>query len=139
MPGTVVYLGSFDDILSTWEWDSLSRRLIHLSNTHTPSPSWLTLSHSGEFLFSTNEVNVYEDQPVGAVSSFQIHPDTGLLSAINAVPCDGKSPTHVTVNAKDSLLYVSNYSSGSFSIVPVDRSGVLSPTVQHIVHNGDSR
>src|SRR4029453_1622667 len=46
----------------------------------TPSPSFLTASADGKFLFAVNELSTFRGAPGGSVSSFAIDPPTGKLT-----------------------------------------------------------
>ena len=62
----------------------------------TPSPSWLVLHPSGQYLYAANEVDNVDADKSGSVSAFRIDRATGALSALNTQPSRGAHPCHLT-------------------------------------------
>jgi len=105
----------------------------------TENPSWLTLSKDQQRLFVVNENGPGQADPVGRVSSYSIDPKSYQLSLINQVQSLGNEPTHSSLSADASHLFVSNYSvaedpGGTLAVVPVSVDGTLKPVVQMSSH-----
>ncbi|BBP71425.1 3-carboxymuconate cyclase [Pseudomonas sp. Seg1] len=103
------------------------------------NPSWLTLSKDQKRLFVVNENGPGQKDPVGRVSSYAIDPKTHALSLINQVQSLGNEPTHSSLSADASHLFVSNYSvmedpGGTLAVLPVGADGKLKPVVQMSAH-----
>ncbi|MBH8613730.1 lactonase family protein [Pseudomonas mohnii] len=103
------------------------------------NPSWLTLSKDQRYLFVVNENGPGQRDPVGRVSSYAIAPKTHELSLINQVQSLGNEPTHSSLSADASHLFVSNYSvaedpGGTLAVLPVNADGALKPVVQMSGH-----
>lgn len=103
------------------------------------NPSWLTLSKDQTRLFVVNENGPGQTDPVGRVSSYAIDPKTHALSLISQVQSLGNEPTHSSLSADASHLFVSNYSvmedpGGTLAVLPVDADGKLKPVVQMSAH-----
>ncbi|EJM56893.1 3-carboxymuconate cyclase [Pseudomonas sp. GM48] len=103
------------------------------------NPSWLTLSKDQRHLFVVNENGPGQADPVGRVSSYAIDPKTHALSLISQVQSLGNEPTHSSLSADGSHLFVSNYSvaedpGGTLAVVPVAVDGKLKPVVQMSSH-----
>ena len=103
------------------------------------NPSWLTLSKDQRYLFVVNENGPGQRDPVGRVSSYAIAPKTHELSLINQVQSLGNEPTHSSLSADASHLFVSNYSvaedpGGTLAVLPVSADGALKPVVQMSSH-----
>ncbi len=103
------------------------------------NPSWLTLSKDQRRLFVVNENGPGQSDPVGRVSSYAIDPKTHELSLINQVQSLGNEPTHSSLSADASHLFVSNYSvaedpGGTLAVLPVSADGELKPVVQMSSH-----
>lgn len=103
------------------------------------NPSWLTLSKDQRYLFVVNENGPGQSDPVGRVSSYAIDPKTHELSLINQVQSLGSEPTHSSLSADASHLFVSNYSvaedpGGALAVLPVSADGKLKPVVQMSSH-----
>ena len=105
----------------------------------TENPSWLTLSKDQQRLFVVNENGPGQADPVGRVSSYSIDPKSYQLSLINQAQSLGNEPTHSSLSADASHLFVSNYSvvedpGGTLAVVPVSVDGTLKPVVQMSSH-----
>ena len=105
----------------------------------TENPSWLTLSKDQQRLFVVNENGPGQADPVGRVSSYSIDPKSYQLNLINQVQSLGNEPTHSSLSADASHLFVSNYSvaedpGGTLAVVPVSADGTLKPVVQMSSH-----
>ena len=103
------------------------------------NPSWLTLSKDQRHLFVVNENGPGQADPVGRVSSYAIDPKTHALNLISQVQSLGNEPTHSSLSADGSHLFVSNYSvaedpGGALAVVPVAADGKLKPVVQMSSH-----
>lgn len=148
----LIILGSFKTEITVWNFDPQNNTIEYVSSCSTSgeSPTWLLLSNSKNHLFSTNEINNYDNAESGAVSCFAItRPDTKTcelslsLSLVNRVTSAGGWPTHlaININPTSSTIYVSNYFSGNFSAIPIieDASGTstsiqLGTSIQCISH-----
>lgn len=103
------------------------------------NPSWLTLSKDQRLLFVVNENGPGQKDPVGRVSSYAIDPKTHELRLINQVQSLGNEPTHSSLSADASHLFVSNYSvvedpGGTLAVLPVGADGKLKNVVQMSSH-----
>lgn len=127
-----LYRLKFDS--STGQIDARPLQVVNSEN-----PSWLTLSRDQRRLFVVNENGPGQEDPVGRVSSYAIDPKTHELSLINQVQSLGNEPTHSSLSAKASHLFVSNYSvaedpGGTLAVLPVSVDGKLQPVVQMSSH-----
>ena len=61
----------------------------------TPSPSWLVLHPSGQYLYAANEVDDVDADKSGGVSAFRIDRATGALTLLNTQPSRGAHPCHL--------------------------------------------
>lgn len=103
------------------------------------NPSWLTLSPDQHRLFVVNENGPGQADPVGRVSSYSIDPASHELSLLNQVQSLGNEPTHSSLSADGSHLFVSNYSvaedpGGTLAVLPVGTDGKLKAVVQMSSH-----
>jgi len=127
-----IYRLKFDS--STGQIDARPLQVVNSEN-----PSWLTLSRDQRRLFVVNENGPGQADPVGRVSSYAIDPKTHELSLINQVQSLGNEPTHSSLSAEGSHLFVSNYSvvedpGGTLAVLPVGADGKLQPVVQMSSH-----
>ncbi|WP_128378281.1 lactonase family protein [Streptomyces cavernae] len=90
------------------------------------NPSYLALA--GDMLYAVSETDD------GAVAAFRVTGDMPEPAG-DPVPVDGSDPTHLTVF--DGHVLTANYSSGSFSAVPVRPDGGLADKVSGVLaHQG---
>ncbi|MEO7798201.1 MAG: lactonase family protein [Opitutaceae bacterium] len=91
----------------------------------TPSPSFLVVEPKRRLVFAANEISSFEGKPTGAVSAFSVDSATGKLTLINQQPSMGTGPCHVALDRDGKFLFVANYNSGSFAVLPVAADGRL--------------
>jgi len=104
----------------------------------TRNPSYLAIDAAERRLYAVNELKEYEHQPGGGLSSFAIAPDSHRLALLNTMPTGGTDPCHVTLNARETHAFVSNFMSGSVAVFPLQADGRLAAHSQLIQHSGSS-
>jgi 6-phosphogluconolactonase len=90
-----------------------------------PNPSFLALSPDGRLLFAANEVPEIDGHDGGAVSAFEIAPDSGSLTFLNRVASHGAAPCYVSVDHTGRFVLVANYGSGTVALLPLHEDGTL--------------
>lgn len=93
----------------------------------TDNPTYVTFSPSGRFLYATNEVYRFHDEPTGAVSAFSIDAATGKLTFLNQVVARGTGTCYAAVDHTGKNLLISNFGSGSVAVLPLNTDGTLRP------------
>lgn len=96
----------------------------------TPSPSFLTASADGRFVFAVNELQSFEGAADGSVTSFAVDPATAILTQINVQPSRGAGPCHLALDRTGRYLAVANYSGGNVALFPVGVDGRLQPATR---------
>jgi 6-phosphogluconolactonase len=104
----------------------------------TPSPSYLAIHPSGNFLYAANEVRSFDGKDAGSVSAFAIDRKTGTLTALNRESAGGRGPVYVVVDRTGRNVLVSNYGGGSVAVLPIGPDGLLKPASAFIQHTGSS-
>jgi len=89
----------------------------------TANPSFISLDRKGKFLYAVNEVDAFNNEPTGAVSSFSINRETGKLNFLHQTSSLGKAPAHISMDKTGNYLLVANYTSGSFAVFPIEKDG----------------
>lgn len=102
------------------------------------NPSFLAMHPNGKLLYSSDEVDSFDGEPVGAVSALAIDDETGKLSLVNRQAAGGTSPCHLTVDPSGKHVLVVGYGSGTVAVLPLDDDGKLQPVSQRIEHRGSS-
>jgi 6-phosphogluconolactonase len=82
------------------------------------NPSFLALDRSKRFLYSVHGDMTY-------ATAFLIDGTTGRLTLLNRQETGGKNPVHLAVDPTNRFLVVSNYSSGSVAVLPINADGSL--------------
>jgi 6-phosphogluconolactonase len=107
-----------------------------ISNTDTvTNPSYITLSHNGNFVYAVNETNGANP---GKVSSFSFNKNNGELKFLNTELSGGDDPCYVAASDNDKWIAVANYTGGSVSVFPLNKNGSLQPYSQLIQDSGSS-
>jgi 6-phosphogluconolactonase (cycloisomerase 2 family) len=99
----------------------------------TPSPSWITLSPDGRFLYAGNEIDNFNGTKSGSVSAFAIDKPSGKLTFLNAVSSQGAAPAFIAVHPSGKYVLAANYTGGSLAVLPVKPDGSLGAATD-IVH-----
>ena len=91
----------------------------------TPSPSWISLSPDGKYLYAGNEVGNFNGAKSGSVSAFAVDKSSGQLKFLNAVSSEGAGPAYVAVHPSGRYVLSANYAGGSLTVLPVKPDGSL--------------
>lgn len=132
---TLVFFGSFNHDknkkgIYVYELDAQNGKLKKKSQfSGVLNPSFLTISKSGDLLFSVTESKT---KNAGSVSSFKINPESGTLNFINSQKTGGDNPVYVSVHRSGKWLVNGNYMEGSISVFPISESGFIFPFVQNL-------
>jgi 6-phosphogluconolactonase len=97
------------------------------------NPSFIEIHPNGRFLYAVSEVG-----QAGSVSAFAIEPGTGDLKFLNQQPSGGSGPCHVNIDHAGKNVLVTNYNSGSVSVIPIEPDGRLAKPTSFVQHEGSS-
>ena len=93
----------------------------------TPSPSFLTASANGRYVYAVNELQTFGGEPSGSVTAFAADPATAKLTELNVQSTKGAAPCHLVLDKSGRFLAVANYSGGNYALFPVNSDGRLQP------------
>jgi 6-phosphogluconolactonase len=140
--GNVLFVGTQTKESSkgiyAYRWDAAKGEieLIGLA-AETEYPTFLALSPDAKYLYAANEVDSFQGQKGGGVSSFEIvDPKAGKLKAINAVSAKGPGTCHVEVDKTGRAVFCANYSGGSAASFHVKADGGLTEAVSFFQYTG---
>jgi len=105
------------------------------------NPSFLTISPNHRFLYAVSEDPLSLGPPkdhASYVSAFAIDSGTGKLRLLNTVPASGTSTCHITIDKTGKYVLMSNFGSGSVSVVRVKEDGSLGELTGFIQNVGRS-
>ena len=120
-----IYVYHFNN--DTGDFDSVSM-------VKTVNPSFLAASPNGKFVYAVNELS--DKGNGGKVSAFSFNKQNGQLTFVNQQPSHGDDPCYVAVDKTDKWIAIANYTSGSLSILPIERDGGLGDASTVIQHTG---
>ena len=84
-----------------------------------------------------NEVNNFDDTESGAVATYSLDA-SGIYQKINTVSTNGAHPCHISLNASEDKLAISNYSGGNVSLHEI-HNGIVQPAFQVLNQNGKAK
>ena len=118
-------------------WDAAKGgiELIGLA-AETDNPTFLALSPDKKYLYAANEVDEFQGQKGGGVSSFAVDAEAGKLTAINAVSAKGAGPCHVEVDQTGRAVFCANYPGGNAASFHVNPDGRLTEAVSFFRYEG---
>ena len=106
--------------------------------TDVTNPSYLAFDPTRQRLYAVNELKQFEGDPTGTISAFAVDTKTGGLKFINKKPTHGTDPCHLTVDKTGRFVLLSNFMSGSVSVLPIRDDGGLADASDFIQHEGSS-
>jgi len=97
------------------------------------NPSFVEIHPNGKYLYA-----VSESGRAGTVSAYTIDLDTKNLKLLNSQPSGGSGPCHVNIDHSGKNVLVTNYNSGSVSVIPIKSDGSLAEPTGFVQHEGSS-
>jgi 6-phosphogluconolactonase len=130
----IVYIGTYTGEASkgiyAFRFDDSSGQLTPIGLVaETPSPSFLTASADGRFVFAVNELQTYAGAAGGSVTSFAVDAATAKLTELSVQPSKGAGPCHLVLDRTGKFLAIANYGGGNYALLPVTPEGRLQPAV----------
>ena len=128
--GEGLYVFSFDrENLSFELLQTISDRL---------SPSFQAVHPTMPAVYSVSHSPISDQNNHQTIGVYRIDKDVGMLSLINEQSVMGTGPAHVSVDPLGSFVYVSNYTSGNVSMLPIRDDGGLDVASDVVQHRGSS-
>ena len=110
-----------DEVSGGWS------HLQHLGGLENPSLFTLSRDHSRLYCVHGGR---------NLVSAFTVNRQTGSLTLVNQVDCQGSNPVDSALDPTERFLVVANYGSGAVAVLPVGDDGRLQPVSQLIQLEG---
>jgi 6-phosphogluconolactonase len=108
-----------------------------VSSVKTSNPSYLAIAPNQQYVYAVNEnADTIPTANGGGVTAFTFDRQMGTLSPINQQPSAGNHPCYIAADKTGKWLAVGNYSSGTLSILPIQKNGGIGAPAQVIKHNG---
>lgn len=102
------------------------------------SPSFQAVHPKMPVVYSASRSPISGKNDHQTIGAYRAGKDTGMLSLINEQSTMGISPAHVSVDPLGSFVYVSNYTSGNVSMLPIRDDGGLDEASDVVQHKGSS-
>lgn len=131
--GTYTNSGSYGIYVA--KFDAVTGSIRILDSLQAENPSYLALNSSGNRLYAVCE---NAGSKPGAVVSFLKEGEKWRQLNTAAVPTKGDHPCYISIDNKNRYAMVANYSSGSLSVLPIDKNGNVQAPVQVIQQYGSS-
>jgi 6-phosphogluconolactonase len=117
-----------------YRFDRASGRAVFVSAVSgIENPSFLTLSPDHRFLYAVSETHGGQG---GQVYAYSFDAAKGSLHYLDRQLSGGDDPCNIITDRSGKWLLVANYSSGSLSVLPVEKDGSAGKAVQTIHHHG---
>jgi 6-phosphogluconolactonase len=100
------------------------------------NPTFLALAPNGRTVLVANELDTYEGNSGGAVSSYTLDRASGRLTKVNEVASLGGGTCHVAFDHTGRSAFAANYGGGSAASYSVGADGRLSPAVSFFQYTG---
>jgi 6-phosphogluconolactonase len=97
------------------------------------NPDFLAISNGRKFVYACN---VDTKGGEASASAFKFDPASGKLVLINKQPAGGINPVHIILDKDNKNVFISNYTSGSLTVLPVNKDGALGTVSQTLQYTG---
>jgi 6-phosphogluconolactonase len=104
--------------------------------TEAENPTFLVLAPDRGTVFVANEIERFEGQASGAVSSYALDRARATLTKVNEVASLGAGTCHVAVDQSGRCVFAANYGGGSVASMRAMGNGELTPAVSFFQHKG---
>lgn len=135
--GTQTVKGSNSRGIYSYHWDpdkgQLQNRLLA---AESDNPTFLAVDPQARYLYAANEIDEFEGQKSGAVSSFEIEHATAKLNPVNKMRSLGTGTCMLTVDHLGRNLFCANYTGGSATSFYLNSNGQISDPVSHFQYQG---
>ena len=135
-------VGTYDSPKSegiyVYKFNSADGSVKEISHVKNPNPSFVAVSPNERFVYAVHET-APRDGKGGDIAAFAFNKETGTLTFINRQLSGGDHPCHVETDKTGKWVFVSNYSNGSLSVLPVNADGGLGKATTIIQHTGSGK
>ena len=111
--------------------DGFAKEISHIK---TANPSYMAISPDGRFVYAVKEKA--NNGTGGEIASFSFNNSSGELTFLNEQLTGGDHPCYVEVDRTGRWVFAGNYTSGSFSVLPVRADGTLGEAASVTRHSG---
>lgn len=136
----IVYVGTYTNHGSNgiyaYRFDASTGEVTSIGlAAETPQPSWVIFSSDGKYLYAANEMQDFQGQKSGAVSSFATT-GSAKLTFLNQLASRGADPAYITLDHTGKYLIAANYTGGNLTIFPIEKDGKIGTASDFVQHKG---
>src|SRR5687767_11586195 len=131
------YTGGKSEGIYIFRFNSETGSFKEVSHVTTSNPSFLVVSPSEKFVYSVAEDA--RDGNGGEIAAFSFNKEKGVLTYINKQRTGGDHPCYVDIDKTGKWVFAGNYSSGSLSVLPVNKDGTLGISAIVVKHSGTGK
>ena len=134
-------VGTYDSAKSegiyVYKFNNTDGSAKEVSHIKTSNPSYLTISPNEKFVYTVHEIA--NNGKGGEVAAFAFNKHNGTLTYINQQLTGGDHPCYVEIDKTGKWVIVANYSSGNFSVLPVNADGSLGVATTIVQDTGSGK
>jgi len=130
------YTGGKSKGVYVYRFNSATGDFDSVSVGETSNPSYLAISRDEKFVYAVNEGA--DKGNGGKVTAFGFNKTDGKLSFIDQQPSAGDDPCYVSVDKTNKWIAVANYTSGTLSVLPINKNGSIDSATTAIQQTGYS-
>jgi 6-phosphogluconolactonase len=130
------YTGGKSEGIYVYRFNSITGDFDSVSMIKTSNPSFLAVSPDQRFVYAVHE-NANNGKG-GEIAAFSFDKEKGKLSLINQQLSGGDHPCYVSVDKTGKWVAAANYTSGTLSVLPINKNGGVDSATTVIQHNGYS-
>jgi 6-phosphogluconolactonase len=143
MSDYLVYIGTYTGPKSqgiyVYKLASATGKLTPLGlAAETTNPAFLAIHPNHRYLYAVNEIDNYDGQKSGSVSSFSVNRTTGKLTLLNIVASGDPGACHLVVDQTGKYVLVANYGVASVAAFPILADGSLGKATAYLPQTGHS-
>jgi 6-phosphogluconolactonase len=131
------YTGGKSEGIYIYKFNSENGSFNEISHAKTSNPSFLVVAKDEKFVYAVTE-NA-KDANGGEISAFSFDKVNGVLTFINKQLTGGDHPCYVEIDKTGRWVFAGNYSSGTLSVLPVNKDGSLGAATEVIKHVGSGK
>jgi len=131
------YTGGKSEGIYIFKFDSEDGSSKEISHVKTSNPSFLVVSNDERFVYSVTEDA--KDGNGGEIAAFSFDKEKGALTFINKQRTGGDHPCYVDIDKTGKWVFAGNYSSGTLSVLPVNKDGSLGEAASVTKHTGSGK
>lgn len=120
-----------------YKFNEVNGNAREVSHVKTSNPSYVAISADEKFVYAVHEIG--RENNGGEVAAFSFDKKRGILTFINQQLTGGDHPCYVEIDKTGKWIIVANYTSGSFSVLPVNNDGSVGAAVTTIQHQGSGK